>query len=154
VEVIHNFPNHWHRSVWLVIIFVRRIFAKIYVIDIAGEKVARHPMNENLTHKKALALICGLAISVSVARTAEAVEPEKQPIYSNTTGGLLCGSASTSQCKVPAGQRLIIESEINRAADRLVEISLARAAILIGERLQRFSDEALDHHLEARGIDP
>jgi hypothetical protein len=30
-------------------------------------------------------------------------------VYSNTIGGLLCGSASTSQCKVPAGQRLIIE---------------------------------------------
>jgi hypothetical protein len=66
-------------------------------------------MNKSLTYKKALAIICGLVISVSVARIAEAVEPEKQPIYSNTIGGLLCGSTSTSQCKVPAGQRLIIE---------------------------------------------
>ena len=66
-------------------------------------------MNENLTYRKALALICGLVLSASVAKTSEAVEPEKQPIYSNTIGALLCGSASTSQCKVPAGQRLIIE---------------------------------------------
>ena len=68
-------------------------------------------MTEILTDKRALAIICGLtlAISGSVVTTAEAVEPEKQPIYSNTIGGLLCGSASTSQCKVPAGQRLIIE---------------------------------------------
>jgi hypothetical protein len=43
--------------------------------------------------------------------------------------------------------------EINRAADRLIEISLARAVILMRERLQRgFSDEALDDHLAARGI--
>jgi hypothetical protein len=69
----------------------------------------RHRVNEGITYRKALAIICGLAISVSVTRTAEAVEPEKQPIYSNTIGGLLCGSARTSQCKVPAGQRLIIE---------------------------------------------
>ena len=66
-------------------------------------------MNDNLTYRKALALICGFVLSASVAKTSEAVEPEKQPIYSNTIGGLLCGSASTSQCKVPAGQRLIIE---------------------------------------------
>ena len=68
-------------------------------------------MSESLTDKRALAIICGLALAISgsVVTTAEAVEPEKQPIYSNTIGGLLCGSASTSQCKVPAGQRLIIE---------------------------------------------
>jgi hypothetical protein len=49
---------------------------------------------------------------------AEAIEPEKQPIYSNTPGGLLCGTQSqrlpqppqpASPCTVPAGQRLIIE---------------------------------------------
>ena len=40
---------------------------------------------------------------------AGAVEPEKQPIYSNIIGGLLCGTSSTNQCKVPAGRRLIIE---------------------------------------------
>jgi len=66
-------------------------------------------MKERLAYKTALALLGGLAISAAVAKDAEAVEPEKQPIYSNTIGGLLCGSASTSQCKVPAGQRLIIE---------------------------------------------
>jgi len=66
-------------------------------------------MKERLAYKTALALLGGLAISAAVAKDAEAVESEKQPIYSNTIGGLLCGSASTSQCKVPAGQRLIIE---------------------------------------------
>ena len=85
--------------------------AKIYVMILPSGKVARHPMTDNLTDKRALAIICGLALSISgsVVTTAEAIEPEKQPIYSNTIGGLLCGSASTSQCKVPAGQRLIIE---------------------------------------------
>jgi hypothetical protein len=68
-------------------------------------------MTESLTDKRALAIVCGLALAISgsVVTTAEAVEPEKQPIYSNTIGGLLCGSTSTTQCKVPAGQRLIIE---------------------------------------------
>ena len=68
-------------------------------------------MTDNRTDKRALAIICGLALAISgsVVTTAEAVEPEKQPIYSNTIGGLLCGSTSTTQCKVPAGQRLIIE---------------------------------------------
>jgi hypothetical protein len=41
--------------------------------------------------------------------TAGAVEPEKQPIFSNTIGGLLCGTATTNQCTVPVGKRLIIE---------------------------------------------
>jgi hypothetical protein len=40
---------------------------------------------------------------------AGAVEPEKQPIFSNTIGGLMCGTASTNQCRVPVGKRLIIE---------------------------------------------
>jgi hypothetical protein len=42
-----------------------------------------------------------------------AVAPEKQPIYANTPGGLLCGihtpPLSPSPCTVPAGYRLIIE---------------------------------------------
>jgi hypothetical protein len=68
-------------------------------------------MNKRLTYKKALATICGLAfvISGSAARTAQAVEPEKQPIFANIVNGLLCGTSSANQCKVPAGQRLIIE---------------------------------------------
>ena len=44
---------------------------------------------------------------------AVALDPEKQPIYSNTPGGLLCGTHdgvfSPSPCTVPAGRRLIIE---------------------------------------------
>jgi hypothetical protein len=66
-------------------------------------------MNESLTYKRALAAVYGLVLvmSGSVVRTAAAVEPEKQPIYANIMNGLLCGS--TNQCKVPAGQRLIIE---------------------------------------------
>lgn len=50
-----------------------------------------------------------MVISGSAARTAAAVEPEKQPIYANIVNGLLCGTSSANQCKVPAGQRLIIE---------------------------------------------
>jgi hypothetical protein len=49
------------------------------------------------------------AILCAAAPRAHAVEPEKQPIYANIVNGLLCGTASTNQCKVPAGQRLIIE---------------------------------------------
>ncbi len=68
-------------------------------------------MNQSLTYKKALAISCGLAlvISGSVVTIAEAVEPEKQPIYANIVNGLLCGTSSANQCKVPTGQRLIIE---------------------------------------------
>lgn len=40
---------------------------------------------------------------------AAAIEPEKQPIYSNTPGAILCGTQSTTQCTVPVGQRLIID---------------------------------------------
>ncbi|MFZ1093566.1 MAG: hypothetical protein WAN75_30855 [Xanthobacteraceae bacterium] len=46
-------------------------------------------------------------------------------------------------------------AEITHAADRLVEIALERAAILIGDRLDRlcgFSDAALDPYLVSRGI--
>jgi hypothetical protein len=42
--------------------------------------------------------------------------------------------------------------EITRAAERLAEIAIERAAAILAERLQRgFSDAALDHHLAARG---
>ena len=65
-------------------------------------------MTESLVYKKALAAICGLALVIS-GSAARAVEPEKQPIYANIVNGLLCGTSTTNQCKVPAGQRLIIE---------------------------------------------
>jgi len=50
-----------------------------------------------------------VAVLGSPWSTARAVEPEKQPIYSNTPGGLMCGTASTNPCTIPAGRRLIIE---------------------------------------------
>jgi hypothetical protein len=53
--------------------------------------------------------IVRLMIVASFVLAACAVAPEKQTIYSNTPGGLLCGTSSTNQCKVPAGKRLIIE---------------------------------------------
>jgi hypothetical protein len=61
--------------------------------------------------QKSLSMIYGLGIAMSVGAVtaAEAVEPERQPIYANIVGGLLCGTSSANQCKVPAGQRLIIE---------------------------------------------
>lgn len=62
----------------------------------------------------ALQLITGALLSSSLlSSSAAAIEPEKQPIYSNTLGGLLCGThfppSPPSPCTVPAGQRLIIE---------------------------------------------
>lgn len=56
-----------------------------------------------------------LLASSLLSSTAAAVEPEKQSVYSNTPGGLLCGTDSLhpdfppNPCTVPAGQRLIIE---------------------------------------------
>jgi hypothetical protein len=62
---------------------------------------------------KAVALFSALLLSVALASTAAALDPEKQPIYSNTPNNSLCGSHdgvfSPSPCTVPAGQRLIIE---------------------------------------------
>lgn len=78
---------------------------------ISVENETARPMTENLTDKKALGSICGLALAslLCVTTAAEAVEPEKQPIYANVVNGLLCGTSNTNQCKVPAGRRLIIE---------------------------------------------
>ncbi len=61
--------------------------------------------------KKTLPIIGGLALLItgSAVTAARAVEPEKQPIYANIAGGLLCGTSSDNQCIVPAKQRLIIE---------------------------------------------
>jgi hypothetical protein len=54
-----------------------------------------------------------LSSSLVLASPAAAIDPEKQPIYSNTPDGLLCGTHSPPflpvPCTVPAGQRLIIE---------------------------------------------
>jgi hypothetical protein len=64
-------------------------------------------------HVKTRDLVLRLTLAVSVLAwlpaTARAVEPEKQPIYTNIVGGLLCGTAVNNQCTVPAGRRLIIE---------------------------------------------
>lgn len=58
-------------------------------------------------------LIARILLAVSIlgllSPGARGVEPEKQPIYINVVGGLLCGTTITTQCKVPAGRRLIIE---------------------------------------------
>lgn len=48
-----------------------------------------------------------LLITFSIS--CNAVNPEKQPVFSNIVGGLLCGTTSDNQCTVPAGKRLIIE---------------------------------------------
>ena len=63
---------------------------------------------------RAVALITAALLSpFFLSSTAAALDPERQPIYSNTPGGLLCGTHSPplapSPCTVPAGQRLIIE---------------------------------------------
>jgi hypothetical protein len=53
-----------------------------------------------------VALMLGCLLSNA---NAAVVEPETEAIYSNTIGGLMCGTASWNQCTVPAGKRLIIE---------------------------------------------
>jgi hypothetical protein len=67
-------------------------------------------MKESITYKKTLSIIWIVALMMSgaFATAAGAVEPEKQPIYTNIVGGLLCGTSITNQCKVPTGKRLII----------------------------------------------
>jgi hypothetical protein len=58
-------------------------------------------------------IIAALLASSLLSSTAAAVEPEKQPIYSNIPGGMLCGTDHLAHppnpCAVPAGQRLIID---------------------------------------------
>ena len=68
---------------------------------------------EKIAKRLAAAAPLSLALAAS---TAMAIEPERQPIYSNTPGGLLCGVKSQIplptdpiRCTVPAGFRLIIE---------------------------------------------
>lgn len=67
-------------------------------------------MKESLKYKNALATVCGLAlvISGSVVRSAGSRRTQKQPIYANIVNGLFCGTSNVNQCKVSAGQRLII----------------------------------------------
>lgn len=69
--------------------------------------------------RRALRMITAALVSLAfLASPAVAIDPEKQPIYSNTPGGLLCGTQSqrlpqpplpASPCTVPPGQRLIID---------------------------------------------
>jgi len=69
-------------------------------------------MNEYARRKASLLDRIALAVlpaSLVMATAAAAVEPEKQPFYANTPGGLMCGTSLDNACKVPAGQRLIIE---------------------------------------------
>lgn len=58
-------------------------------------------------------MAAALSSSALLPATALAVAPEKQPIYSNTPDGLLCGIHTSplppSPCTVPAGYRLVIE---------------------------------------------
>lgn len=55
----------------------------------------------------ALQLINATFLSFFLASIAAAVEPEKQPIHSNTIRGTLCGNVVG--LVPPAGQRLIID---------------------------------------------
>jgi hypothetical protein len=61
------------------------------------------------TRSPAARLVLVAASMIGLCTTAHAVEPEKQPIFTNTPGGLLCGTSATNQCRVPPGKRLIIE---------------------------------------------
>lgn len=60
-------------------------------------------------------ITCRIWIAIAVSMLlgvwsgAQAAQPEQLPIYSNTIGGLMCGTSSSNQCKVPAKQRLVIE---------------------------------------------
>jgi len=88
-------------------------------------------------HARAIALqwtTAALLASSLLSSTAAAVEPEKQTIYSNTPGGLLCGTDPLgpdlpNPCAVPDGQRLIIEhvsgyTFLPTSADTTVAVSL------------------------------
>jgi hypothetical protein len=58
-------------------------------------------------------IIGAIVSSFLLSSPAAALDPERQPIYSNTPGGLLCGIHSPplppNPCTVPARQRLIID---------------------------------------------
>jgi hypothetical protein len=59
----------------------------------------------------AIRLLIGIAAAwlVAVWSSAQAAQPEQLDIYSNTIGGLMCGTSSSNQCTVPAKRRLVIE---------------------------------------------
>ena len=92
--------------------------ARIHPHIVPKSRNTSSPWRTRLMHARAVALQLTLAVLLSsslLSSTAAAVEPENQPIYSNTTGGLLCGTDSVhpdfppNPCTVPAKQRLIIE---------------------------------------------
>jgi hypothetical protein len=61
-----------------------------------------------------LTLFAGAIVSPSLLpSTAAAIEPEKQPTYSNIENNSLCGTVQPGNvaipCTVPAGQRLVID---------------------------------------------
>jgi hypothetical protein len=75
-------------------------------------------MNSFMIKVRAAALqiiTAGLVSSSLLSSIAHAIDPEKQPIYSNTPGAVLCGTDPQvppfppNPCTVPAKQRLIIE---------------------------------------------
>jgi hypothetical protein len=81
---------------------------------------ARIPAGRKIMNARTLTTLQVAALTILwsplVSSVAHAIEPEKQPIYSNITGGLMCGTRSNHPvpqaaipCTVPAGQRLIIE---------------------------------------------
>jgi hypothetical protein len=75
----------------------------------ADSRWKKRSMNGRAVAPIAAALLSSLLLS----STASALTPEKQTIYSNTPGGLLCGThtppSPPSPCTVPDRQRLIIE---------------------------------------------
>ena len=74
-------------------------------------RTAYAPWRKRLMNARVVALLLPMAALLSsslLSSTAAAVEPEKQPIYSNINSNGLCGSAG-NHCQVPSGQRLIID---------------------------------------------
>jgi hypothetical protein len=103
------------------------------------------PWRTRLMNARAIALqwtTAALLLSSLLSSTAAAVEPEKQPIYSNTPGGLLCGTDPLGPdlpdpCAVPAGRRLIIEhvsgyTFLPTSADTTVAVSIVITAPQLG----------------------
>jgi hypothetical protein len=92
--------------------------ARLHPPRVPTSRNADFPWRKRLMDARAVALqlaTAALLLSSLLSSTAAAVDPAKQPIYSNTPGGLLCGTDSVhpdfppNPCAVPAGQRLIIE---------------------------------------------
>jgi hypothetical protein len=111
--------------------------ARIHPHMVPKRRNAYSPWRKRLMNARAIALQLTMAALLSsslLSSTVAAVEPEKQPIYSNTPGGLLCGTdpfgpALPNPCAVPAGRRLIIEhvsgyTFLPTSADTTVAVSL------------------------------